>query len=95
MHFFAVYLTHSTSNFLCFSDITIQNIVLDSSWFKSSSRLCAYISCETLREVDTSRILLEVLKEQDTGMFYGHICFHACFHVISDAIVASKVQKTL
>lgn len=79
------------SNFPCFSDITIQNIVLDSSWFKSSSRLCAYISCEALREVDTSKILSEVLKEQFSGMFYCHFCFHACSLIISVSFVISNV----
>ncbi|XP_074583183.1 5-formyltetrahydrofolate cyclo-ligase, mitochondrial [Curcuma longa] len=49
-------------------DATIQNFVLDSSWFQSSKGLCAYISCETLCEVDTSRIIAEVLKTSDTGL---------------------------
>ncbi|XP_072989163.1 5-formyltetrahydrofolate cyclo-ligase, mitochondrial [Typha latifolia] len=46
-------------------DLAIQNIVLNSSWFKSSASLCAYISCEALREVDTSRIVAEVLRYTD------------------------------
>ncbi|KAJ6849520.1 5-formyltetrahydrofolate cyclo-ligase, mitochondrial isoform X1 [Iris pallida] len=46
-------------------DVEVQNIVLGSSWFNSASRLCAYISCEALREVDTSRVLSEVLKQDD------------------------------
>ncbi|KAJ6826784.1 5-formyltetrahydrofolate cyclo-ligase, mitochondrial isoform X1 [Iris pallida] len=50
-------------------DMSIQNVVLDSPWFRSASRLCAYISCESLREVDTSRILSQVLKQHDTD---GH-----------------------
>ncbi|KAL5994497.1 hypothetical protein ACLOJK_024550 [Asimina triloba] len=44
-------------------DIAIQNIVLEAPWFKSSSRLCAYISCDALREVQTSKILSEVLSD--------------------------------
>ncbi|ONK74887.1 uncharacterized protein A4U43_C03F11140 [Asparagus officinalis] len=48
-------------------DMAIQNNVLDSSWFKSASSLCAYVSCEALREVDTSRILSKILKNQDAG----------------------------
>ncbi|OVA11953.1 5-formyltetrahydrofolate cyclo-ligase [Macleaya cordata] len=44
-------------------DTAIQNLVLDSSWFKSSKRLCAYISCAALREVDTSQILSEILSD--------------------------------
>ncbi|XVF84845.1 hypothetical protein PTKIN_Ptkin17bG0072200 [Pterospermum kingtungense] len=43
-------------------DNAIQNIVLESSWFKSSKSLCAYISSPALREVDTSRIIAEVLS---------------------------------
>ncbi|KAL1149756.1 hypothetical protein V6Z11_A10G211700 [Gossypium hirsutum] len=35
-------------------DDIIQSIVLEAPWFKSSKRLCAYISCSALREVDTS-----------------------------------------
>ncbi|CAL9124471.1 unnamed protein product [Musa acuminata var. zebrina] len=46
-------------------DVAIQNLVLNSPWFKSSKGLCAYISCEALREVDTSKIVAEVLKNSD------------------------------
>ncbi|KAL5725376.1 5-formyltetrahydrofolate cyclo-ligase [Ranunculus cassubicifolius] len=49
-------------------DTAIQDIILESSWFRSSRRLCAYISCTALREVDTSNILSEILcdgKEDD------------------------------
>ncbi|CAN6199577.1 unnamed protein product [Urochloa humidicola] len=38
-------------------DLAIQTTILDSSWFKESKRLCAYISCQQLREVDTTKIL--------------------------------------
>ncbi|KAJ0982755.1 hypothetical protein J5N97_011010 [Dioscorea zingiberensis] len=47
-------------------DSAIQSLVLDSSWFRSCRSLCAYISCEALREVDTSRILSEILSNVDT-----------------------------
>ncbi|XP_044488404.1 5-formyltetrahydrofolate cyclo-ligase, mitochondrial-like isoform X2 [Mangifera indica] len=43
-------------------DNVIQNIVIESSWFKDSRNLCAYISCAALREVDTSRIVSEILS---------------------------------
>ncbi|CAA6662860.1 unnamed protein product [Spirodela intermedia] len=43
-------------------DDAIQDIVLNSPWFKSSKRLCAYVSCDSLREVGTSRILSEILS---------------------------------
>lgn len=43
-------------------DNAIQNIVLESPWFTSSQRLCAYISCKSLREVDTSKLLSEILQ---------------------------------
>ncbi|XP_066400260.1 5-formyltetrahydrofolate cyclo-ligase, mitochondrial isoform X2 [Miscanthus floridulus] len=42
-------------------DLAIQTTILDSSWFKASKRLCAYISCQQLREVDTSKILAQCL----------------------------------
>ncbi|KAF8664248.1 hypothetical protein HU200_054790 [Digitaria exilis] len=42
-------------------DLAIQTTILESSWFKESKRLCAYISCRQLREVDTSKILAECL----------------------------------
>ncbi|KAK1314667.1 hypothetical protein QJS10_CPA06g01603 [Acorus calamus] len=48
-------------------DAVIQDLVLNSSWFKSSKGLCAYISCESLREVDTSRILSEILSSDCHG----------------------------
>ncbi|KAH9621466.1 hypothetical protein KSS87_004261 [Heliosperma pusillum] len=46
-------------------DDVIQRLVLDAPWFKSSKRLCAYISCRPLREVDTSKILAEILQSSD------------------------------
>nr|XP_043635760.1 5-formyltetrahydrofolate cyclo-ligase, mitochondrial isoform X2 [Erigeron canadensis] len=43
-------------------DDAIQNLILEAPWFKSSMRLCAYISCSALREVDTSKVLQHVLR---------------------------------
>ncbi|XVE84959.1 hypothetical protein DITRI_Ditri17bG0053700 [Diplodiscus trichospermus] len=43
-------------------DNAIRNIVLESSWFKASKILCAYISSPALHEADTSRIISEVLS---------------------------------
>ncbi|KAH6799036.1 5-formyltetrahydrofolate cycloligase [Perilla frutescens var. frutescens] len=40
----------------------IQSIVLEAPWFRSSKRLCAYISCAALREVDTSKVLSAILN---------------------------------
>ncbi|KAL9421342.1 hypothetical protein AB3S75_038833 [Citrus x aurantiifolia] len=48
-------------------DTAIQDIVLESSWFKASRNICAYISCASLREVDTSRIVSEILSNQTDG----------------------------
>ncbi|KAJ8422913.1 hypothetical protein Cgig2_016486 [Carnegiea gigantea] len=45
-----------------FEDDAIQCTVLEAPWFKSSKRLCAYISCQALREVDTSKLLAEILQ---------------------------------
>ncbi|XVF50220.1 hypothetical protein PTKIN_Ptkin04bG0078500 [Pterospermum kingtungense] len=42
-------------------DDVIQSIVLEAPWFKSCKRLCAYISCSGLREVDTSKLLSHIL----------------------------------
>lgn len=53
----------------CFLDNAIQNIILEAPWFKSSQRLCAYVSCSALREVDTSRLLSEILQHQPKGVF--------------------------
>ncbi|KAF8407991.1 hypothetical protein HHK36_007131 [Tetracentron sinense] len=50
-------------------DNAIQSIILEAPWFNSSKRLCAYISCAALREVDTSRILSEILCNPAEG---GH-----------------------
>ncbi|KAJ4961435.1 hypothetical protein NE237_021345 [Protea cynaroides] len=46
-------------------DTAIQNIVLEASWFKSSQSVCAYISCDSLREVNTSKILSAILCNTD------------------------------
>ncbi|CAI0399092.1 unnamed protein product [Linum tenue] len=43
-------------------DEAIQNIVMEAPWFKSSRRMCAYISCSALREVDTSKLLAHILQ---------------------------------
>ncbi|KAK9278287.1 hypothetical protein L1049_027852 [Liquidambar formosana] len=40
----------------------IQSIVLEAPWFKSCQRLCAYISCSALREVDTTKVVSEILQ---------------------------------
>ncbi|XP_068645493.1 5-formyltetrahydrofolate cyclo-ligase, mitochondrial-like [Aristolochia californica] len=42
-------------------DIAVQNFVVEAPWFQSCNSLCAYISCEALREVDTSKLLAEIL----------------------------------
>ncbi|KAG8099563.1 hypothetical protein GUJ93_ZPchr0013g34721 [Zizania palustris] len=47
---------------LASEDQAIQSAILNSSWFKESKSLCAYISCSRLREVDTSKILAEALS---------------------------------
>ncbi|XP_057519795.1 5-formyltetrahydrofolate cyclo-ligase, mitochondrial-like isoform X2 [Amaranthus tricolor] len=46
-------------------DDAIQHLVLDAPWFKSTRRLCAYISCHALREVDTSKVLAQILQSSD------------------------------
>ncbi|KAG6713208.1 hypothetical protein I3842_05G140900 [Carya illinoinensis] len=52
-------------------DIAIQSIVLGAPWFQASKILCAYISCAALREVDTSRIISEVLSKPVEVMEVG------------------------
>ncbi|KAG5536757.1 hypothetical protein RHGRI_024253 [Rhododendron griersonianum] len=52
-----------------YEDNAIQNVILEAPWFKTCKRLCAYISCSALREVDTSNILSEVLQNPATD---GH-----------------------
>ncbi|XVE84960.1 hypothetical protein DITRI_Ditri17bG0053700 [Diplodiscus trichospermus] len=51
-------------------DNAIRNIVLESSWFKASKILCAYISSPALHEADTSRIISEVLSSPAKGFFF-------------------------
>ena len=53
--------------YLC-TDDAIQHLVLDAPWFKSTRRLCAYISCHALREVDTSKVLAQILQSSDKGL---------------------------
>ncbi|CAK7322916.1 unnamed protein product [Dovyalis caffra] len=43
-------------------DDAIQSLVLEAPWFKSSQRLCAYITCSALHEVDTSKLLSQILQ---------------------------------
>lgn len=43
-------------------DDAIQKVILEAPWFKSCRRLCAYISCSALREVDTSKVLFDILQ---------------------------------
>ncbi|KAL6524386.1 hypothetical protein OROHE_016057 [Orobanche hederae] len=52
-------------------DDAIQRIILEAPWFRSCRRLCAYISCGALREVDTSKILSEILKNTGQGEGLG------------------------
>ncbi|BBM98474.1 hypothetical protein Mp_1g13800 [Marchantia polymorpha subsp. ruderalis] len=49
-------------------DIAIQNHVLSADWFKQSNSLCAYLSCASLREVDTNQIVASVLQKSDPEM---------------------------
>ncbi|BFG32665.1 hypothetical protein CerSpe_189380 [Prunus speciosa] len=43
-------------------DNAIQSVVLEAPWFRSCQRLCAYICCSALREVDTSNLLSAILQ---------------------------------
>lgn len=51
-------------------DDAIQRVVLEAPWFKNSSNTCAYISSNALREVDTSKIVSEILSNPTTE---GHV----------------------
>lgn len=51
-------------------DNEIQRLVLEAPWFKSCQRLCAYITCKALREVDTSKVLYEILANPAKGIPY-------------------------
>ncbi|CAN1311218.1 5-formyltetrahydrofolate cyclo-ligase, mitochondrial [Linum perenne] len=44
-------------------DEAIQGLVLEAPWFKASKSLCAYISCPSLREVDTAMIVSEAVTD--------------------------------
>ncbi|XP_058758620.1 5-formyltetrahydrofolate cyclo-ligase, mitochondrial-like [Vicia villosa] len=44
-----------------------KDIILGAPWFKSSLRLCAYISCNALQEVDTFKLLSHILQPQPNG----------------------------
>ncbi|XP_020412246.1 5-formyltetrahydrofolate cyclo-ligase, mitochondrial isoform X3 [Prunus persica] len=48
-------------------DAAIQSIVVNNPWFKSSKSVCAYISSPALREVDTTRIVSEILSKPANG----------------------------
>lgn len=77
--------------FVSISDDAIQNIVLEAPWFRSCKRLCAYISCSALREVDTSRLLAEILENSSEVGF--SLCFlsflwHFFFVVVVVVVVS-------
>ncbi|CAN1151341.1 5-formyltetrahydrofolate cyclo-ligase, mitochondrial [Linum perenne] len=48
-------------------DEAIQGLVLEAPWFKASKSLCAYISCPSLREVDTAMIVSEAVTDPYEG----------------------------
>lgn len=60
---------------LCFCSIddAIQRIVLEAPWFKSSRRVCAYVSCDPLREVDTSMILSGIMSVDTKGLYINTV----------------------
>jgi 5-formyltetrahydrofolate cyclo-ligase len=47
-----------------FSDEAIQKHVLAADWFRNSQRVCAYVSCARLQEVETSKIMACLLQRQ-------------------------------
>ncbi|KNA20096.1 hypothetical protein SOVF_055480 [Spinacia oleracea] len=49
-------------------DNTIQHAVLEAHWFQSANGLCAYVNCDALREVDTSKFLSKILCNEAKGM---------------------------
>lgn len=54
---------------LFFADNTIQHAVLEAHWFQSANGLCAYVNCDALREVDTSKFLSKILCNEAKGVF--------------------------
>lgn len=45
-------------------DEAIQKHVLSADWYQNSKRICAYVSCASLREVETSHIMSDLLEKQ-------------------------------
>lgn len=45
-------------------DEAIQKHVLSAEWYQKSKRICAYVSCASLREVETSLIIADLLEKQ-------------------------------
>lgn len=68
-----IVLKRSSFHVLSIPDSAIQNVILEAPWFKTCKRLCAYISCKALREVDTSNILSEVLQSPAKGLSYASL----------------------
>ena len=46
------------------ADEAIQKLILSADWYQNSKRICAYVSCASLREVDTSHIMTDLLEKQ-------------------------------
>ncbi len=69
------------------ADEAIQKHVLATDWFRNSQRVCAYVSCASLREVETSKIVAYLLQRQHEfpGMSERDIMFLKCMHVCCSA----------
>lgn len=46
------------------TDEAIQKHLFSAEWYQNSKRICAYVSCASLREVVTSHILSDLLGKQ-------------------------------
>jgi 5-formyltetrahydrofolate cyclo-ligase len=54
---------------LC-ADNAIQSHIMSADWYRESNRICAYLSCATLREVSTSSIVEDLLQPGKSGTIF-------------------------
>jgi len=76
------------------SDDAIQRTVLEAPWFKSCKRLCAYISCRALREVDTSKLLAEILQTSAKGWTSLHAQAYKVYEIRMQFYCARKLDHS-
>ncbi|KAK8573284.1 hypothetical protein V6N13_100087 [Hibiscus sabdariffa] len=79
-------------------DDAIQNTVVESLWFKASKSVCAYISSPALLEVDTSKIISEVLcspAEERKKLYVPRVDRNSNMKMLMISSVDDLIEKSM